>query len=87
MKKRTTKLVALMLAIICIAATFTIYSSAAITHDKWEYTAVTNTSGLSSLYLAGIVGNYFYYNAYIRGGPVSDFTTILNMRFSNYKVI
>ncbi len=88
MKKKTTKMLAAIVAIVCLMSTFAIYSSAGSFNDfDWQYTSVTNTTGKSSAYYSGLYMNsandYFYFNAYCQGGATASFRTDLYMYVTN----
>ncbi len=84
MKKKLTKVLTITLAVLCLISGMVIYSYAEeYTYNKWQYTAVTDTIGTSSVVfwelLLGNETDHFYFNSFCRGGPVEDFTTIMIM--------
>jgi len=87
MKKTSTKILAIIFTIICIATTFTVYSTAAsYSLFDWQYTSVTNTTGKSSAYYSGLYigssNDYYSFNAYCQGGTYTSFKTTLYMTIS-----
>lgn len=84
MKKKLTKVLTITLAVLCLISGMVIYSSAKdYTYNKWQYTAVTDTVGTSSVVfwesLYGKDTDHFYFNSFCRGGSVEDFRTIMVM--------
>lgn len=81
-KKKTVKLLSLVLCLVFVASTFTILSSAKNYFDKdWQYTAVTDTSGSSMIdcytyhYGVGDPDNYALIIGESNGGSASSFET------------
>lgn len=88
MKRKTIKIIALVLTMICIISTCSVFASAAdFKYNNWQYTEVTNTVGKSIAHYTGIASgsssDYLNLYSYTQGGAIGNFETDMFMFVSN----